>query len=49
MLDPADERDEEVRRRLVNGRDYMSWISQHHRKMLLDWEAFKARRDEESR
>ena len=46
VLDPADAQDEEVRRRLVNGRDYMSWISQHHRKMLLDWEAFKARRDE---
>ena len=46
VLDPANGQDEEVRRRLVNGRDYMAWISQYHRKMLADWEAFKADRDE---
>lgn len=46
VLDPADERDEEVRHRLVNGRDYMTWVSRYHRKMLADWEAFKADRDE---
>lgn len=46
VLDPTSEQDEEVRRRLVNGRDYMAWVSQYHRKMLVDWEAFKADRDE---
>jgi DNA-binding transcriptional regulator GbsR (MarR family) len=46
VLDPADERDEEVRRRLVNGRDYMAWISNRHREMLADWQAFKADRDD---
>lgn len=45
VVDAADPRDEEVRRRLVNGRDYMAWVSHHHRAMLADWEAFKADRD----
>lgn len=34
-----------VRERLTNGRDYMQWLAGHHRKMLVDWEAFKAARD----
>jgi len=37
--------DEEARRRLVNGRDYMIWLAGYHRKMLVDWEAFKSSRD----
>jgi DNA-binding transcriptional regulator GbsR (MarR family) len=37
--------DAAVRERLRNGRDYMQWLHGHHRKMLEDWEAFKAARD----
>lgn len=37
--------DAPVRERLRNGRDYMQWLHGHHRKMLEDWEAFKAARD----
>ncbi|MGU3411645.1 GbsR/MarR family transcriptional regulator [Microbacterium sp. M1A1_1b] len=37
--------DAPVRERLRNGRDYMQWLHGHHRKMLEDWEAFKADRD----
>ena len=41
VLDPADERDEEVRHRLVNGRDYMTWVSRYHRKMLAEWQEYR--------
>ncbi|TXK17825.1 MarR family transcriptional regulator [Homoserinibacter sp. GY 40078] len=37
--------DQHARERLVNGRDYMSWVISYHRKMLGDWEAAKAERD----
>jgi len=48
IAESADERDAAVRQRLVNGRDYFSWIAAYHHKMLEDWEAFKAARDAES-
>ena len=38
--------DAEVRERLLNGRDYMQWLQGYHRKMLEEWEAFKAARDD---
>jgi hypothetical protein len=34
-----------ARQRLINGRDYMTWVISYHRKMLVDWEAAKAERD----
>lgn len=34
-----------ARERLINGRDYMTWVISYHRKMLVDWEAVKAERD----
>jgi hypothetical protein len=37
--------DENARQRLVNGRDYMTWVISYHKKMLADWEAVKADRD----
>jgi hypothetical protein len=37
--------DDDARQRLINGRDYMTWIISYHRKMLADWEAVKAERD----
>ncbi len=37
--------DTSPRRRLENMRDYMSWLSGYHRKMLADWEQFKLERD----
>lgn len=39
--------DGDARQRLVNGRDYMTWVISYHRKMLVDWEAAKAERDAE--
>lgn len=45
ILDPDDEKDASARQRLVNGRDYFSWVITYHHKMLADWEAFKAARD----
>ncbi|MDR2381984.1 MAG: MarR family transcriptional regulator [Bifidobacteriaceae bacterium] len=36
---------DEARRRLVNGRDYLQWVALYHAKMLLDWEAHKRERD----
>ncbi|MFJ7287743.1 GbsR/MarR family transcriptional regulator [Curtobacterium sp. NPDC098951] len=41
--------DAEVRERLLNGRDYMQWLQGYHRKMLEEWEAFKAARDHPDR
>lgn len=41
--------DAEVRERLLNGRDYMQWLQGYHRKMLEEWEAFKAARDHTDR
>ncbi|KQO62998.1 GbsR/MarR family transcriptional regulator [Curtobacterium sp. Leaf261] len=43
--DSTDPADHAVQQRLVNGRDYMTWLQSHHHKMLEDWEAFKAARD----
>ncbi|WIB64352.1 MULTISPECIES: GbsR/MarR family transcriptional regulator [unclassified Curtobacterium] len=43
--DSDDPADAPIRERLVNGRDYMTWLHSHHRKMLAEWEAFKAARD----
>lgn len=43
--DSTDPADVAAQQRLVNGRDYMTWLQSYHRKMLLDWEAFKAARD----
>lgn len=37
--------DADARERLRNGRDYMSWLVTHHRKMLAEWEAFKQERN----
>ncbi|MDO7882298.1 GbsR/MarR family transcriptional regulator [Salinibacterium soli] len=37
--------DGDARQRLINGRDYMTWVISYHRKMLVDWEAAKAERD----
>lgn len=37
--------DDAARQRLINGRDYMTWVISYHRKMLADWEAVKAERD----
>jgi DNA-binding transcriptional regulator GbsR (MarR family) len=39
------EDDEGARRRLSNGRDYMSWIVSQHQQMLADWERVKTERD----
>jgi DNA-binding transcriptional regulator GbsR (MarR family) len=36
----------DARVRLTNGRDYLSWVQDHHHKMLADWEAHKRGRDE---
>ncbi|MFS0729806.1 transcriptional regulator [Curtobacterium sp. 1P10AnD] len=41
--------DAEVRERLRNGRDYMQWLRGYHFKMLEEWEAFKAARDDTDR
>ncbi len=37
--------DRSPRRRLENMRDYMTWLTTYHRKMLADWEQFKLERD----
>jgi DNA-binding transcriptional regulator GbsR (MarR family) len=37
--------EDEARRRLVNGRDYLRWIADYHNKMRADWEAHKRERD----
>jgi hypothetical protein len=37
--------DHNARQRLINGRDYMTWVISYHKKMLADWEAVKAERD----
>jgi DNA-binding transcriptional regulator GbsR (MarR family) len=44
-LELLPETDEGARERLINGRDYMTWVISYHRKMLVDWEAAKAERD----
>ncbi|MDR1388149.1 MAG: MarR family transcriptional regulator [Propionibacteriaceae bacterium] len=38
-----------ARRRLRNGRDYLTWISAYHNKMLADWESHKRERDAHER
>ncbi|MDR1077211.1 MAG: MarR family transcriptional regulator [Propionibacteriaceae bacterium] len=38
-----------ARRRLRNGRDYLTWISAYHNKMLADWESHKRERDARER
>jgi DNA-binding transcriptional regulator GbsR (MarR family) len=37
--------DATLRRRVENMRDYMTWLTSYHRKMLDDWEQFKRERD----
>jgi DNA-binding transcriptional regulator GbsR (MarR family) len=37
--------DNTLRRRVENMRDYMTWLTTYHRKMLDDWEQFKRDRD----
>lgn len=44
-LDVLGPDDTNARQRLINGRDYMTWVISYHRKMLADWEAVKAERD----
>ncbi|RXZ70437.1 GbsR/MarR family transcriptional regulator [Agromyces albus] len=43
-FDIAGDDETDVRRRLRNGSDYMTWLAQYHRKMLGEWEAYKAER-----
>ncbi|MET0304041.1 MAG: MarR family transcriptional regulator [Microbacteriaceae bacterium] len=38
--------DHDARRRVINARDYMAWLIEYNSKMLQDWAAFKAARDE---
>ena len=45
IIDLDDDKNADARERLTNGRDYFSWVASYHRKMLVDWEAFKAARD----
>ena len=45
IIDLDDEKNAAARERLINGRDYFSWVANYHRKMHSDWEAFKAARD----
>jgi DNA-binding transcriptional regulator GbsR (MarR family) len=35
------------RKRLRNARNYMEWLATYHRKMLADWQEYKAKLDEE--
>jgi hypothetical protein len=35
------------RKRLRNARNYFEWLATYHRKMLLDWQEYKAELDTE--
>ena len=45
LLTELPERLDGPRRRLQNARNYMIWLATYHKKMLADWQEYKARLD----
>ena len=45
ILTALPEQEEAPRRRLSDMRDYMTWMENHHRQTIQEWEEYKRRRD----